>query len=92
MAARICVFARVLVRRTVAAQCDAAGLARAQMNQGRSDFYALLALVAFWKRNRGDGGEMRTRFVRHNSHLFQELMSKLDAHRSLADGGSDTFD
>ena len=86
------VFGRVTVRRIVAAQCRAAGLASAQMNPRATDLYAFLAFVAFGRRDRGDRGNMGTSIVRHNLHFFQKLVSELDAHRSFADGGSDAFD
>jgi hypothetical protein len=56
----------VLVRRTVAAQRNAAVLAGAQMNPWRPDLYALFAFEAFRPRDRSDGSKMRTSFVRHN--------------------------
>ena len=54
------VLARVAVRRGVAAQRHAAGLARAQMHPPRAGLHALLAFAARRVSHAGDGGEMRT--------------------------------
>src|SRR5688500_14822683 len=48
MGHRACVFAGVAIRRRVATERDAACLARSQMDPGRADFHALVALMRLW--------------------------------------------
>ena len=59
MASGMRVFAGVAIRRTVAAECYAALLARAKMNPVVADFHALFALLTlrmFYRPNRFEMG------------------------------------
>ena len=51
-------FARVAIRRGIAAEGDAAGLAGPEMHPPRVDLDALLADVGFFVLDRGDGVDM----------------------------------
>ena len=66
MTTRPRVFAGVLVRRRIAAECGAALLAGAQVKPLRADLDALRAFAALRLFNRGDRVEMRAAAVRHN--------------------------
>src|SRR4051794_18445863 len=54
------VFRGVLIRRTVAAQGNTAGLAGSQMHPGRADLDALLAFEAFRQSHFADGLNVTT--------------------------------
>ena len=59
------VLGRVAIRRAIAAQCDAALLAAAQMHPLRADLHAFSAFRSFWVFDRINRVEMRTASVRH---------------------------
>ena len=61
------VFAGVLIRRAVAAQCDPTSLTRAQMNPVIPDLDALFAFAALRLFNGSDRVEMRTASGGHDS-------------------------
>jgi hypothetical protein len=58
MPARVGVFARMLVRRAIAAECDSTSLAGPQMNPGRTDLHAFFAFTALRLFNRLDRVKM----------------------------------
>ena len=65
MPARVRVFARVPVRRAVAAERDATRLARAQVNPATANLHAFFAFAALRLLDGFDRIEMRTASVRH---------------------------
>lgn len=65
MAARVGVFAGVLLRRRIAAERDITGLAGPQMNPSRTDLDALEALETLRLFDALDGDEVRAWFRRH---------------------------
>ena len=66
MAARVGVFARMLVRRAIAAECDSTCLTGPQMNPGRTDLHALFAFTALRLFNRLDRVKMRATSIGHD--------------------------
>jgi hypothetical protein len=58
-------FARVTIRRAIAAKCYAAVLARAQMNPSVADFHTLCAFANFWLFDRLDRIEVRAGAISH---------------------------
>lgn len=78
------VFASVLIRRAVAAQRNAAGLARPQMYPIAADLYALFTFEAFRLFDRFDCIQMRTAAGVHD--LFTIVVSCLPTHRVVMPG------
>jgi hypothetical protein len=77
MPALVRVFAGVTVRRAVAAERDAAFLARSQMHPGCADLHAFFAFAALRLFDRRERVEMRTATVRHYSvSLFRVLRTR----------------
>src|SRR5437764_10589389 len=70
MAAGVRVFGGVLVRRTVAAQRHAAGLAGPKMDPLRADLHALFAFENFRKLDLDDGVNVRARSGVHDCFSF----------------------
>jgi hypothetical protein len=70
MSARVRVFARMTIGRAVAAQCDAALLACAQVNPERADLHALGTFANFGLLDGIDGIEMTTTAIGHNYLLL----------------------
>jgi hypothetical protein len=70
MSARVRVFARVPVRRTVTAECDATRLARPQMHPPRADLYAFFAFAALRLFDGFNRIQMRTAARTHDCLLL----------------------
>ena len=70
------VFARVAVRRRIAAQRRATLLAGAKMDPLRADFHALGALADFWLLDRVDRIEMRAGAIAHLRLLLLEAVNR----------------
>jgi len=66
MTAGVGVFAGVLIRRAVAAQCDAAFLTGSQVNPLRADLYALGAFANFRLLDGFNPVEMQTAAIAHD--------------------------
>jgi hypothetical protein len=66
MARSVRVFARMLVWRAIAAECDSTCLAGPQMNPICADLYALFAFTALWLFDRLNRIKMRATSIGHN--------------------------
>jgi hypothetical protein len=66
MAGRMGMLARMLIRRTIAAQSHATLLTSPKMDPVRADFHALSAFANLWLLHGSDGVEMTTTTIRHN--------------------------
>ena len=71
MRGRARVLARMAVRGRIAAQGDSARLTRSQVNPGRLDFHALLALARLRMLDVLNGGEVRT--VRRHDQQYNTV-------------------
>src|SRR3979409_200726 len=91
MAGRAGVLARVPVRRAIATKGDAAFLAGAEMDPGRSDLYAFLALQPARRYDRIDREKMRAESSHIQPLFAQDMVSGWDCDRAFAHGGSDAF-
>ena len=70
-------FARVLVRRAVAAQRHATCLARAQMDPARADLHTFLAFAALRLLDRFNRIQMRTALVGHRGiSIFRVIKTR----------------
>jgi hypothetical protein len=65
MSAGLRVFGGMTVRRIVATQCRATGLAGSEMHPAPADLYAFFAFATFRMLDGGYLSDVRTRFVRH---------------------------
>ena len=77
MPARVRVFARVTIRRAVAAKRNATRLARAQMHPARADLHAFFAFTALRMFDVSDCVEMRTASIGHHGmNLFHAATAR----------------
>jgi hypothetical protein len=80
-------FARMTIRRAVAAQRFAALLARAQMDPGRADLYALFTFQTLRMFDILDCVQMRTTSISHSNIILFRVIKTRNGHKASRSTG-----